>query len=133
MNHPIKSTSDCGFRLTAEAVALLNDKHERRYRFTPEGKAEMEKQSHRQLVDEAIEEMEQEEAQKADKPLSKGDKLSILIACGERLGTRHRRFLELCEKASDFESKKHWLEKGRIVQLASFRIARKISKLVCGD
>jgi hypothetical protein len=60
MKHPRKRTSNRGFWLTAEAAAFLSQNFPRPYRLTPEGIAAIEAQSHRQEMDEVIDEYEAE-------------------------------------------------------------------------
>ena len=130
MKHPRSRTPIRGYQLTAEAAALLNQQFERRHRLSPEGKAEMEKQSHRQEMDEVIEEALREDAEKADKPLSKGDKLSILMDCGERLHKRFWVFFNALQAETDNKARNALLAKINNVQKASRRVTRKISMVL---
>jgi hypothetical protein len=125
MKQPQRSTSNRGFQLTPKAAALLSEQYERRHRLTPEGKAEMEK-SHRQEMEEVIEEFEQE----AEKPLSKGDKLSILMDCSERLHNRFITFFDALTVENDFKKRDALLAKCQNVQKAARRVTRKIGMVL---
>jgi hypothetical protein len=131
MKHPRRSTSNRGYQLTADAAAFLNQEYPRPYRLTPEGKAEIEKQSHRQEMDEIIDEqIAQEEAEKAKKPLSQGDKLSILMDCSQRLHERFLAFFSALVDEKDFKKRDALLIKCQNVQKASRRVTRKIGMVL---
>lgn len=68
--------------------------------------------------------------QKAEKPLSKGQKLDNLMNCSERLGKRIQRYLDNWREASDYESKVYWREKLRAAEKADSRVIRKMRELL---
>jgi hypothetical protein len=61
MKHPRKRTANRGYQLTAEAAAYLSENRPVSYQFTPEGeKRLLQEKSHRQMVDETIDQHEAE-------------------------------------------------------------------------
>jgi hypothetical protein len=62
-------------------------------------------------------------------PLSKGQKLAILMDCDDRLNFRFAEAWVKFKKARDNESKAYWLAKSTVIQRAMMRLSKKISKL----
>lgn len=128
MNHPRSRGKNRGYQLTDDAAAFLSENHPRPYRLTPDAVAVLGKEkSHRQMVEETIDEMEQEEA---EKPLPKGDKLAILMDCSNRLHDRFMTFFDALQAETDFKKRDALLAKCKNVQKASRRVTRKISLIL---
>ena len=116
MKHPSTRTCNRGYQPKAEAAAFLNGDFS-------------EGQSHRQEIDEIIDEYE---AEQASKPLSTGDKLAILMNCSNRL---HERFITCFDALralpeTDSKNRHAMLAKCQNVQKASRRVTRKITWLL---
>lgn len=96
---------------------------------TPSPTAKSEK-SDVELIFEEIDLYEQETAKKAEKPLSKGQKLECLMECGNRLADRVERYLQNYISASDYESKRYWWDKLLLAEKAKARVHRKMAKML---
>ncbi|HEY9658561.1 MAG TPA: hypothetical protein V6C65_08935 [Allocoleopsis sp.] len=87
-------------------------------------------QSHRQMIEEIINEYEAEiAAKKAPKQFSKGEQLEMLMDTDTRLCVRFAVAWTNYQMSSDRESQEYWFARAKRVQRAITRVAKKIGLL----